>query len=224
MRGRACQPICLLAVAIATGVAAAPPRQQTPTEALLRRVQERYRNLTDLEARFEQRQSRRPGTPPVIKQGRWLIRSPGRLRIEYADSGRVFVADGERMYWYLPEDKQVQVLPQDANDPMRTPTLYLTGRGDLLADFDVAGTGWQQPLAPGDVQLRLQPRRPGARFTHLILEVEPASATVRRLVWFGLLGESSEFRFYDVRVDVGLAEDLFRFTIPPDVRVEYLGD
>jgi outer membrane lipoprotein carrier protein len=213
--------LALSAVAAAGAVTAS---QQLPVDRLLDRVQEHYRGLTTLEARFEQIVEARPGMPPTVTGGRWLMRAPGRMRVEYADTGRLLVADGSRLYWYLPADRQVHVRQQDALSNRGSALLYLTGEGDLREDFAVAGTEWRTKLAPGNIQLRLDPLVDGTDYAYLLLEVDEATATIVRLVTFGPFGDVSEFRFYDVVGDVDLAEDLFQFTIPAGVEVETLGN
>lgn len=204
-------------------VEARPSSQELPLEALVGRVQERYRGLRDLRSRFTQVVTPRAGGRGTTATGDWLIMPPGRMRMQYDDPPRLFVADGKTLYWYLPEDRQVQVLAPAAVDPRYTPSLYLAGEGDLRQDFAVSGTEWAPPLAPGNVQVMLMPRAGDARFDHLVLEIEPASALIVRLVSVGLLGEVSEYRFEDVETNVGLDEKLFRFSIPDGATVEYLG-
>jgi len=209
--------------ATGSGVAPVMSAQQLPLEQLLGRVQERYRTLRDLRCRFRQSTVPRRGIPPTVAEGDWAILNPGRLRIAYEGSGRLFVADGETIYWYLPEDHQVQVFSEDALDPAYTPTLYLSGEGDLREDFAYEGTEWADRLAPGNIQILLRPRSDDARFDHLVIEVAPESALIVRFVQVGLLGEVSEFRFSEISTDVGLSEDLFRFTVPADAQVETIG-
>jgi len=197
--------------------------QATPLEALVERVQERYRSIQDLRSRFWQSTIPRRGVPPTLAEGDWLILTPGKLRVEYDKTNRVFVADGERMYWYLPEDNQVQVLGADAIDPQFTPTMYLASEGNLRDDFNISGVEWDDPLAPGNIQIRLDPRSQEARFQYLVIEVQQSSALIARFVSVGLLGEVTEYRFQDIETDVGLDDDLFRFEIPADAQIEYLG-
>ena len=221
--------IALVGAAPATALTPVEPRvarqsaAELPLDRLLRRVQERYAAMQDLRARFRQISTTRPGMPAREASGTWFARPPGRIRVEYDASGRVLVADGETLYWYLPEDRQVQIRDQDSLAAGQTPMLYLTGGGDLGSDFVVAGTEWEEKLAPGNVQLRLEPLTADASYTHLILEVDPDTAMIARLVSFGILGESSEFLFLDVETDLGLAEELFQFTIPANAEVEQLG-
>jgi len=199
-------------------------QEASAPEHLLARVQQRYREASDLRARFTQRTTPRPGGLTSVAEGSWFSRPPGLIRIEYASTGRLFVADGEALYWYLPRDNQVQVLAQSALDPSQTPLLYLAGAGNLKLDFRVSRANWRETLRPGNVQLRLDPVRQGARFSHLLLEIELDKAAVVRLAWSGLLGELTELRFRDVEFDVGLSGEAFRFVLPTDARVERLRD
>ena len=198
-------------------------RDELPLDVLLRRVQERYRSLQDFRVRFHQRSIARPGMPAREASGTWFARPPARMRVEYDATGRILVADGHALYWYLPEDRQVQIRDQDSLAAGQTPMLYLTGDADFGSNFTVAGIEWAEKVAPGNIQLRLEPLTADASYTHLILEADPDTAMIARLVSFGILGESSEFMFLEVETDLGLAEELFQFTIPADTEVEHLG-
>lgn len=213
----------LVRAAVCVGAAAAASAQGLPVEELLGRVQENYRGQS-MSARFEQRQETRPGMEPRLGTGSWRMRSPGRLRVEYDDTGRMLVTDGEKLYWYLPMEKQVHVRSQDEFAQRGNALLYLSGQGDLREDFAVSGTEWRTKLAPGNIQLRLDPLVEDTSFSYLLLEVEPDAAIIARLVVFGLFGEANEFRFTDIERDADLADELFRFTIPAGVEVENLGN
>ncbi len=209
----------VVGVAAATGAGA----QELPVEELLGRVQANYRGQS-MSARFEQRQETRPGMAPKVGTGSWLMGAPGKLRVEYDDTGRVLVTDGEKLYWYLPAEKQVHVRSQDDFSQRGNALLYLSGQGDLREDFAVSGTEWRTKLDPGNIQLRLEPLVDGTNFSYLLLEVEPDAAIIVRLVIFGPFGEANEFRFTEIERDTDLADELFRFTIPPGVEVENLGN
>lgn len=216
----------LLTLIVASGGGAAGAggaTQELPVEDLLARVQENYRGQS-MRARFEQRQETRPGMAPKIGTGSWLMGAPGLMRVEYDDTGRVMVTDGEKLYWYLPEEKQVHIRLLDEFSQRGNALLYLSGQGDLLEDFAVSGTEWRTKLAPGNIQLRLEPLVDGTNFSYLLLEIEPDAAMIVRLVIFGLFGDANEFRFTDIERDTDLADELFRFTIPPGVDVENLGN
>jgi len=69
----------------------------------------------------------------------------------------------------------------------------------------------------------LRPRRPGAAFERLILEVEPLRGTIARLVNFDNLRNTIDYQFHDVQYDVDLSDDLFEFEIPKDADVVFIG-
>jgi len=226
VRQRAIAWSALLALG-ATGALGAPRLgarpQELPVEALLARVPENYRNES-MSVRFEQRQEVRPGMPPKIATGTLQMRSPGRMRLEYDESGRTLVMDGEKLYWYLPDEMQVHVRAQDEFSQRGNALLYLSGQGDMRDDFAVSGTEWRTKLSTGNIQLLLDPLVPDTNYSQLMLEVEPDAAIIVRLVSFGLFGEPNEFRFTEIERGADLAEELFQFTIPPGVEVENLGN
>lgn len=199
------------------------PRDVEDLERLVRGVEERLAGIEDLRGRFEQTREM-PGDRVVARSGRFFVKPPGRMRWEYTDpKRRLFVATGERIYWYVPEDNQVQVLEPEKRDVARTPVLFLSGEGRILEEFDVYPGAWKEPLDPGHVQLELLPRRRDASFESLILEVDPETRLIRRLVKVEYIGSPIEYRFFDLEVDVGLAAELFRFTVPPGAEVVPLG-
>ena len=189
---------------------------------LIERVQQRYQKVSDLEARFVQRRLSRFGAVVVENRGQVFMSLPGKMRWEYEEPEQLFVTAGEEMYFYLPEDNQVQVFPAEEARVSRTPVMFLAGKGDLLRDFDIEETDWGSRLSPGNVQVRLLPRHHGASFTSLVLEIEPMNATIARLVKFDLLSNTIDYQFDEIHFDVGLAEGLFEFEIPPDAAVMYV--
>lgn len=203
--------------------AAQQPAQQEGLEALVRRVQEGHRQIHDLQARFVQRRGA-PGGRTLEARGTLYIKLPGRMRWEYeSPEPRVAVTGGERLYWYLPADNQVQVFDLQSGEVGQTPTLYLAGQGDLVRDFRVEEGSWGVPLSQGNVQLRLLPVHEDAPFESLQLEVDPDTAMVARLVVVDLLGNATDYQFHDREVNVGLPDSLFEFRIPPAAEVIYVG-
>ncbi len=70
----------------------------------------------------------------------------------------------------------------------------------------------------GTVGLKMIPRRK-MDFTEFLIEVEPGSYLIRRLVASHSDGSRSEYRFSNVQTNSGLKESLFHFTPPPGVEV-----
>ena len=187
----------VLGAVAAACILATPQQQQAPApgvDLLVGRIQDKYRQ-TELHARFVQRRLSRLGSVMTTVEGDLYISTPGRMRWEYRTNGQLLVAGGpgRETYLYTPEDNQVQVIQSDLANTSEMPILYLTGRGNLRRDFDIKVVEWGVQLARGNVQLELRPRRSGAAFERLILEVDPLQATIRRLVTYDNLRNTLDY-------------------------------
>jgi outer membrane lipoprotein carrier protein len=192
-------------------------------ERLVARVQQRIQEVADLEARFVQRRLSRFGSVLVERQGKVFIRSPGRMRWEYDQPANLFVTAGEEAYFFQADDNQVQVFQPDSTGESQTPIMYLAGKGNLLRDFDIEETDWGPKLAPGNIQLHMRPRQEDVSFTFLVLEVEPMTATIARLVNVDRISNTIDYQFHDIEYDVGFPDSLFEFEIPQGADVVYIG-
>lgn len=214
---------CLVALACLTALS---PQQETAPgiRALVERIQERYEDV-DLQARFVQNRLSRLGSVMISAEGQIYISTPGRMRFEYETDSQLFVAGGpgRESYQYYPDDNTVQVIEADASSTADYPILYLSGRGNLRRDFDYEVVEWGRPLARGNVQLEFRPRRSGASFERLILEVEPLHASIVRLITFDNLRNTIEYQFHDIEFDVSLSDELFEFEIPEGADVVIIG-
>jgi outer membrane lipoprotein carrier protein len=227
-----------LAIAVAlTGVLlAAGPLPATPAitpDELARRVEERHRNLRDLTATFVQTYKSGALGREVKESGLLSLKNPGRMLWEYQDpEKKTFVSNGKSFYFYVPADKQVIVREQA--DLRGIAALLLSGRGDILSQFQVSlpqvtGTsgglpqvtgrsGGAQDPPKGRDRLRLVPRKKDAEVEEVILDVD-ASARIVSIEVLDGQGNRSHFDFARVRENVGLKDQIFEFKVPRGVEV-----
>jgi outer membrane lipoprotein carrier protein len=209
----------ILAVVAAVSVVAPPAASaQSPSE-LARAIQQRYDTVTDFSATFVHTYRGGVLRKEATERGTVLIKKPARMRWTYESPERkVFVSDGNRIYSYFPEDKQVFISPVPADGEATTPALFLSGHGNLLRDF-VASTPEIPDPTPGTHTLILTPRRHEAEYDSLLLVVDRATYRLRKLVTADAQGGVSTLTFSDVRENVGTPDKEFRFTIPRGVDV-----
>lgn len=187
---------------------------EDPAHELARRIDARQRRVTDLRARFVQTYRSGVLGRELVESGTVALKRPGRMRWEYREPERkTFVSDGQRIYFYVPADKQV-VVREQAGEQGLTARL-LSGQGDLLTQFDAA---LEAGAEPGLQRLRLTPLRPDADLERVLLDVAP-DGRITGLEIFDLQGNRSRFRFLDLRENVGLAEGEFRFETPKGVEL-----
>lgn len=147
------------------------------------------------------------------------------------------VSDGETVWMYLPDNKQVLVtdaalLSQERdNDPMT----FLTGLGNLSRDFLIS---WGEPkqTPAGNYRMVLQPRHSSSVVSQLIMVVDQHAVesflqyaekgTTDRL-YFPILaativdtnGNRSVFTFENIEVNPGTKAQDFVFKIPDGVDI-----
>ena len=220
--------IATTVLAVATAVAAlqgqaraqaqAPGPASAPAEsaaALAARLQARYDAIKDFTADFSQTYVGGVLRRKTTESGTLLVKKPGRMRWEYkTPEEKLFVADGKKLYAWVPADRQVTVSALPTGDAPATPILFLLGRGQLTRDFTPSLPG---PIAgaPADsVALALVPKTAVPDYDRLTLVVDRATLGLRMLIARDGQGGTSTFAFTHLRENVGLADSKFAFTIP----------
>jgi outer membrane lipoprotein carrier protein len=210
-----------LITAFAAAAFAMPPQvAPAPTPAdLARAIQQKYDTVRDFSASFEHRYRGGVLRKEAVERGTMQVKKPSRMRWTYeVPERKVFVADGTRIYSYIPEDRQVIVAPVPDESEATTPVLFLSGHGSLVRDF-VASFPPDPDPTPGTYSLKLVPHRREAEYDWLVLVVDRGTYRLRRLITADTQGGQSSFTFSDVRENVGVPDGAFRFTIPRGVDV-----
>src|SRR5439155_17940734 len=98
----------------------------TRAAQLARDLQKKYAAIKDFSADFVHTYSGGVLRKQITERGHLLIKKPGKMRWEYtAPEPKLFVSDGQKMYSYLPQDKQVIVTSVPQDDQATTPMLFL---------------------------------------------------------------------------------------------------
>ena len=206
-----------LLVALALTIAAALPTAQAarPPDVLAKELQTRYQSIRDFSADFVQ--SYRAGVlkTQTRESGTVAVKKPGKMRWTYSKPERKeLVSDGNKVYWYVPAEKQVT--QWDAADRATTPDLFLTGRGDISRDFTPA---YVDAAIPGTVALKLVPRKSEPEFEYLVLALDPGTLQIRGLTTRDHQGGDSTITFTNMKENKGLSDKDFVFRAPAGVPV-----
>ena len=186
-------------------------------EALAKSLQERYQDIRDFSADFVH--SYRGGVlrTQTRERGVVSVKKPGRMRWVYVSPERKeFVADGIKVYSYIPEDKQVIVSDVPPDNQATTPALFLAGKGDISRDFTAA---YADGAAPGTVALKLTPRKSEPEYEYLVVTVDPATLQIRALTTRDRQGGESTLTFSNLKENRGIPDKEFAFRIPRGVDV-----
>ena len=191
--------------------------QRLPPNELATSLQRRYQLIRDFSADFVQTYRGGVLRTQTAERGTVAIKKPGMMRWLYTNPERKeFVSDGRKIYFYTPQDKQVQVMDVPAATDATTPALFLAGRGDIARDFMAS---YIDPAPQGTLALKLTPRRSEPDYEYLIVAVDPTSLQIRSLTTRDHQGGDSTLTFSNLKENIGLTDKDFAFRIPRGVNV-----
>ena len=190
-----------------------------PLNSLIDGVDRTFARMKDFSADFVQI-DQNPLNRGQQGSGHLYLMKPRMMRMEYKKPDeQLYVSDGKTFYSYVTADRQARKEPVRDTIDDRIPLMLVVGRANLRGEFErfeeSAGT---KPVMEGTRVVRMFPRRK-MDFTEFIIEVEPQSFQIRRLVAIHMDGTRSEFMFMGIQTNTGLKESLFHFTPPPGVEV-----
>ena len=216
---------CSLAgVVLLTWLAATAQTAPATADAVARDLQHKYDRVTDFSADFVHAYRGGVLKQQATEKGKLLVKKPGKMRWEYtAPEKKLFVSDGRKIYSYIPQDKQVVVSSMPRDDQAPTPALFLTGKGDITRDFNVAFDKVTDAPA-GSIALKLTPKRREPDYESLTLVVEPKTLNLQMLITVDAQGGRSAFTFSNLKENVGLSDNQFVFQMPRNVDVDVVTD
>jgi len=202
--------VCLVLAAAVV----APARADELADAL-RTLQQRYESTRTLVAKFRQEVESPTMAGKLTSNGTVSFEKPNRMRWDYAAPDRqTIVSDGETLWIYQPEEKQVLKAPLREAFQATTPVTFLAGLGHVDRDF----TPTLESSADDRWVLKLVPREARGVAT-LMLVVRKGDASIEEARISDPLGTTTRLALSDEKRNVSLGADLFHFTPPPGVDV-----
>jgi len=207
-----------LAIAFAPGfpVAAA----DTTADELAKAIQKKYDAVKAFETDFVHTYRGGVLKTQLTERGRLLVKKPGRMRWEYtAPEKKLFVSDGFKVYFYIPDDRRVVVSNAPRDDRPASPALFLAGNGNLVRDFTPSVVEPPAGSTPGSRALKLVPKTAQPDYDWLTLVVDPATLALRGLAYGDPQGGISTFSFEHLKENPGMSDKEFDFRPPRGVDV-----
>jgi len=104
-------------------------------------------------------------------------------------------------------------------DNASTPLLFLVGKGKIQEDFQVELEEAEKPLQTENIIVRLTPKQPQGGYSHLMLEIDPSTYLIYRLIVIEPIGNRNEYIMKNFRENIRISDREFRFKLPKDVEV-----
>ena len=212
-----CLAFRLAALAVVGGACVASRAQPTQdVRRFARAVDEHYNHLRSLEAEFTE--TYRGAGVERVESGTLWLKKPRKMRWEYrSPSEKLFVSDGQSVWFYLPAERQLRKTELRKLNDLRSPMAFLLGKTKLESELrGLSKAVDQTPASAGDIVLRGVPQAMGGELSEVQLEVTP-SHQIARIVLFEPDGANTEFRFTGWKENVDLSDSRFKFTPPAGV-------
>jgi outer membrane lipoprotein carrier protein len=197
-------------------LALATPAHADALRDALDRLQHRYDDTRTMQADFRQIVESKTLAGTIETKGTVAFERPNRMRWEYdPPDPQTIVGDGETLWIYQPDLKQVIKAPLGQAFRSSTPVTFLAGLGRIERDFDA-------DLARSDAEqwvLKLVPKQKDAGVGTLELGVRKSDASVAEARITDAAGTITRILFSGERRNLELEPALFRFSPPPGVDV-----
>jgi outer membrane lipoprotein carrier protein len=197
-------------------VAIAVPVQGEDVHQLARAVDDHYNHLRSLQSDFTE--IYRGDGAERVEAGTLWLKKPRKMRWEYrSPKEKLFVSDGQVVWFYLPAERQLRKTSLKKLDDLRSPLAFLLGKTKLENELRGLSQAVDQvPLGSGNTLLRGVPRAMAGQVNEVQLEITPSDEIVR-IVLMEADGATTEFRFAGWKENLELSDTRFQFTPPPGV-------
>ena len=187
------------------------------------RVDDRYAKTQDLQGTFTQETIIEGFETGFESTGRFYLKKPGLLRWDYLEPSKEHIyVDGDQVMMYVPEHQQVVKGTLTQISASKGPLALLLGVGKLSKQFTVL----ESAEASGDSKkipdVTLIPKPDGdtaPTIKKILLQLFTDSYLIQTITIFETSGNISRVHFDHIQANQGLATNLLKFTLPPDVVV-----
>jgi outer membrane lipoprotein carrier protein len=202
--------------AVATAKAPAAPASSAEAAAVVDKVQAYYKKTTQLTAKFRQTVDNATFGKQTVSDGNVFIKKPGKMRWDYYSKARKtqvdrsFLCDGNLLFAVFVEGK-TYYKRECKLDLLPVAITFLSGTGDLKADFTAALDTSGKYGAVGDKVLALTPKKPSAQYKTLWLVVDGGDFRVKKSVILNSTNDVTVFAFFEPDTTRDIKDQTFVF-------------
>jgi len=187
------------------------------------RVDDRYAKTQDLQGTFTQETIIEGFETGFESTGRFYLKKPGLLRWDYLEPSKEHIyVDGDQVMMYVPEHQQVVKGTLTQISASKGPLALLLGVGKLSKQFTVLESAEASSDSKKIPDVTLIPKPDGdtaPTIKKILLQLFTDSYLIQTITIFETSGNISRVHFDHIQANQGLATNLLKFTLPPDVVV-----
>ncbi|MBI4685355.1 MAG: outer membrane lipoprotein carrier protein LolA [Nitrospirae bacterium] len=177
----------------------------------IERIQEAYKKIEDIKGNFVQKSYIKDLKRTDTYKGSLFIRRPSKMKWEYTgDKHQEVTINNEQIIIYNKTDKQAfrGVFSRDTYG--QAPVAMLSGFGNIQEEFHVTSK---------KNRLNLVPKKPMGNIVSIEIETSESDFPIKSFVINDSHSNRVEVRLKDVKINTGVKDELFDFSLPKGVKV-----
>ena len=189
---------------------------ETSEQQALDSIQRQYEKVSTFEADFTQRSYVKMMNQTQSVKGTVKIKKPGKMKWVYgAPDTQILISDGKNLWLYVPEEEQATRVPVESIYSSNTPALFLAGKGKLTRSFNVESVSEENR----NILVTLVPKNEDQGLARLILHANKKNYQITGSTVYDKLGNKTEIRFSQIRINREIPEEQFQLKTPPGVEI-----
>ena len=189
---------------------------ETSEQQALDSIQRQYEKVSTFEADFTQRSYVKMMNQTQSVKGTVKIKKPGKMKWIYgAPDTQILISDGKNLWLYVPEEEQATKVPVESIYSSNTPALFLAGKGKLTRSFNVESVSEENK----NILVTLVPKNDDQGLARLILHADKKNYQITGSTVYDKLGNKTEIRFSQIRINREIPEEQFQLKTPPGVEI-----
>ena len=189
---------------------------ETSEQQALDSIQRQYEKVSTFEADFTQRSYVKMMNQTQSVKGTVKIKKPGKMKWVYGTPDtQILISDGKNLWLYVPEEEQATKVPVESIYSSNTPALFLAGKGKLTQSFNVESVSEENK----NILVTLVPKNDDQGLARLILHADKKNYQITGSTVYDKLGNKTEIRFSQIRINREIPEEQFQLKTPPGVEI-----
>jgi len=180
------------------------------SDNLAKDIQEKYKAINDLSADFYQSTYVEVLGSTIKERGRFFMKKPGLLRIEYeGEYPKQYISDGKKLWVVSKELDQVEIYSVSKGSITKEGLELLKGFSTMSALFKIETMESKTP-EKGHTYLKLTPKTPSPQYKWLACDFGPDNV-LKTMTIYNKSGNVSTYTFANIRTNEGLDKGIFTY-------------
>lgn len=194
--------------------------QEESIDTVVDKIQKKYEEIADFHADFTQEAMVKALNKVQKSDGEVWFKRPGKMRWNYHEPFKdEIVSDGNTLWFYNAEEKQVIESPLEKVSGTETTSTLLSGLGNIKQLYKTSFSGSKEFESDGNYLIDLRPKEKGEDYNKVTLSINRNTMMVDTIYLYDPFGNLTKVMLKDVKIDKGVSDSLFNFTVPSGVEV-----